>query len=170
MALPKKLKNFNLFLDGESYAGRATEIGLPKLARKMEDFIAGGMAGPIEIDMGQEKLEGEITLAEFSRKVLDTYGVTSADGVTMRFRGAAVNDGTTSATDAIEIVMRGRFKDIDMGTVKNADNSEMKLSYALTYYKYVLNGEDIIEIDMLGMILMVNGVDRLEEQRNALAL
>lgn len=170
MALPKKLKNFNLFLDSESYAGRATEISLPKLARKMEDFNAGGMAGPIEIDMGQEKLEGEVTLAEFSRKVLETYGVTSADGVKLRFRGAAVNDGTTSATDAIEIVMHGRFKEIDMGAIKNAENTEMKLSYGLTYFKYILNGEVIIEIDMLGMVLMVNGVDRLEEQREALAL
>jgi len=170
MALPKKLKNFNLFLEGESYAGRAVEITLPKLARKMEDFQAGGMAGPIEIDMGQEKLEGEFTLAEFSRNVLKTYGVTSADGVAMRFRGAAVNDGTTSATDAIEIVMRGRFKEMDMGNIKNAENTEMKLSYGLTYFKYTLNGEDIIEIDMLGMICIVDGVDRLEEQREALAL
>jgi len=27
MALPRKLKNFNLFADGESYAGVATEVG-----------------------------------------------------------------------------------------------------------------------------------------------
>lgn len=170
MALPKKVKNFNVFLEGEGYAGRATEIALPKLARKMEDYQAGGMLGPIDIDMGQEKLEGELTLAEFSRKVLEQYGVSSADGVQMRFRGAAVNDGTTSETDAVEIVMRGRFKEMDMGSVKNGENTEMKLSYSLTYYKYVLNGEDIIEIDMANMILMVGGVDRLEEQRTALGM
>ena len=170
MALPKKVKNFNTFLDGESYAGRATEIALPKLARKMEEFDAGGMLGPVDIDMGQEKLESEITLAEFSRKVLETYGVGSADGVQMRFRGAAVNDGTTSETDAIEITMRGRFKEIDMGSVKRGENTEMKLNASLTYYKYTLNGEDIIEIDMVNMICIVNGVDRLEEQREALGI
>ena len=170
MALPQLLKNFNLFLEGEGYAGRATEITLPKLARKMEEFDAGGMLGPIDIDMGQEKLEAEITLAEFSRKVLETYGIASADGVQMRFKGAAVNDGTTSATDAIEIVMRGRYKEIDMGTVKRGENAPMKLSASLTYYKYVLNGEDIIEIDMVNMIFVVNGVDRMEEMSEALGL
>lgn len=170
MALPKKIKNFNLFLDGEGYSGRATEVTLPKLSRKMEDFEAGGMLGPISIDMGQEKLEGECTIAEYSRKLLEQYGVGSADGVQMRFRGAAVNDGTTSETDAIEVVMRGRFKELDMGTVKKSDNNEMKLSYALTYYKYTLNGQDIIEIDMVNMIFIVGGVDRLKEQREALGL
>lgn len=170
MALPKKLKNFNQFLDGVGFAGRATEIALPKLARKVEDYQAGGMPGPIEIDMGQEKLETEVTLAEFSRAMLETYGILSADGVSQRFRGAAVSDGTTSETDAIEIVMRGRWREIDMGTVKAGENTEMKLAGSLTYYKYVLNGEDIIEIDMLNMTLKVGGVDRLAEQREALGL
>lgn len=170
MALPKKLKNFNLFLDGESYAGRATEIELAKLSRKMEEYRGGGMNGPVDIDMGMEKLESTITLAEYSRATLNHFGVTSVDGVQMRFKGAAVNDGTTSETDAIEIVMRGRFKEIDMGSAKSGDDSSMKLAASLSYYKYIVNGEDIIEIDLLNMVEIVNGEDRLAEQREALGL
>lgn len=170
MALPKKLKNFNVFLDGVGYAGRATEMTLPKLARKMEEYRGGGMNGPIDIDMGQEKMEPEITLAEFSKDLLLQYAITSADGVQMRFLGAAVNDSAGSETDAIEVVMRGRFKEIDMGTAKAGEDSPMKLSSTLTYYKYVLNGETLIEIDLLNMVEIVGGEDRLEQQRNALGI
>ncbi|MBJ9626117.1 phage major tail tube protein, partial [Burkholderia multivorans] len=34
MALPSKLKNFNVFEDGTSFVGEVTEIQLPKLTRK----------------------------------------------------------------------------------------------------------------------------------------
>ena len=170
MALPKKLKNFNQFIDGVGYAGRATEVELPKLARKFEEYRAGGMSGPVEIDMGQEKLEGNITLAEYSRAVLEQYATTGVDGVGMRFRGAALNDEAGGTTDAIEIVMRGRFKEIDFGSAKAGDDTPMKIAYTLSYFKYMLNGEDIIEIDLVNMIEKVGGVDRLAEQRNALGL
>ena len=56
MALPRKLKNFNLLLDGESYAGVASEVVLPKLTRKTEEFRGGGMNGPVSADMGLEAL------------------------------------------------------------------------------------------------------------------
>lgn len=170
MALPKKIKNFNQFIDGVGYAGRATEVELPKLSRKMEEYRAGGMDGPVDIDMGQEKLEGNITLAEFSRAILEQHAITGVDGVGMRFRGAAVSDDASGTTDAIEIVMRGRFKEIDMGTVKAGEDTPMKIAYTLSYYKYMVNGDTIIEIDLVNMICMVNGVDRLAEQRNALGL
>jgi len=170
MALPKKLKNFNAFIEGEGYAGRATEMVLPKLVRKMEEYRAGGMNGPVDIDMGQEKMEAEITLAEYSRKLLEKYGVTSADGVQMRFRGAAVSDGAGSETDAIEVIMRGRMREIDLGTAKAGEDAPMKLSASLSYFKYVLNGEDIIEIDLLNMVEIVAGEDRLQQQRDALGI
>jgi len=63
MSLPSTLKNFNLFNDGASYMGIAEEIKLPKLKRKMEAYRAGGMNGPVKVDLGQEGLEMEFTCA-----------------------------------------------------------------------------------------------------------
>ena len=170
MALPKKLKNFNAFIEGVGYAGRVEEMTLPKLARKMEEYRAGGMNGPVDIDMGQEKMENEFTLAEFSRDIILKYAVTEVDGVQLRFLGAAVNDSAGSETDAIEVVARGRFKEIDMGTIKTGENTPMKVAASLSYYKYVLNGETLIEIDLLNMVEIVGGEDRLQQQREAIGL
>lgn len=36
MGLPRKLKNFNLSVDGTSYLGEATEFTQPKLTMKLE--------------------------------------------------------------------------------------------------------------------------------------
>lgn len=170
MALPKTLKHFNMFIDGRGYAGRVEEVQLPKLSRKMIEYSAGGMLGPIEMDMGMEKLDGELTLAEFSRELLVTFGICDASGVLLRFRGAAIADDADCTTSAIEVVMRGRFKEIDMGTAKHGEKGQMKLSYTLTRFEYHENDVNLIEIDLINMIENINGVDRTKQTRDALAL
>ena len=52
MSLPRKLKNMNLFNEGESYLGQIKTVVLPKLTRKMEDYRGGGLNAPLKIDMG----------------------------------------------------------------------------------------------------------------------
>jgi len=39
---------------------------------------------------------------------------------------------------------------------------------SLTYLKWILDGTVLVEIDLIGMIYMVNGVDRMKEIRAAL--
>ena len=41
---------------------------------------------------------------------------------------------------------------------------------ALTYYKLEVGGRLIYEIDMVGMVLVIDGVDQLAEERSALGL
>lgn len=54
MAMPRKLKNMNLFNDGGSYQGLVKSCTLPPLARKMEPFRGGGMNGPVKADLGHD--------------------------------------------------------------------------------------------------------------------
>ena len=168
--LPKTLKNFNLFIEGEGYAGRVEELTLPKLSRKMEEYRGGGFNGDIEIDLGMEKLEMEFTLREYSRAVLDQWGICDAAGIGLRFLGAAVRDDSGCETDSIEVVIRGRWRELDFDSAKAGEMNTLKVMVAATYYKYLVNGDEVIEIDHLNMIEKVNGQDRLEEQRQALSL
>ena len=86
--LPKKLENFNVIVDGRPLAGIAEEITLPKFARKLESFRAGGMIGPVSLDLGIEELKLEFTLAEFNADILSGWGVPDASGIGVRFMGA----------------------------------------------------------------------------------
>ncbi|MCK5354513.1 MAG: phage major tail tube protein [Methyloprofundus sp.] len=166
--LPKIIKNSNLFVEGGSFMGRADELVLPKLSRKMEEYRGAGMNAPVEIDMGSEKLEAEFSLKEFSKDILLQYGIVDSSGVAVRFRAAALREDSSGDTDAIEIVMRGRWRELDMGSLKAGDVSVMKVAVAVSYYKYILNGETLIELDSLNMVEKVGENDRLAEQRKAL--
>lgn len=167
--LPRKLKNMNLFNDGISYVGQIEEVVLPQLNRVMEEWRAGGMNAPIKTDQGMEALSMEWTCGGLMDEPLRQFGITQHDGVLLRFAGAYQRDDS-SKTAAVEVVVRGRHENIDMGTAKVGDNSPMKVTSALSYYKITIDGEEIIEIDIINMIEKVNGVDRLADQRKAIGI
>lgn len=167
MALPRKLKNFNVFGNGESYLGQVTEVTLPTLTRSMEEYRGGGMSGPVQIDNGQEAIEIEHKYGGMMRSILRQYGVIQHDGVQLRFAGAYQRDDT-GAMDAVEVVIRGRHQELGMGNAKAGDDTEFSVKTAASYYKLTINGRVEIEIDLVNMIERIGGVDRLAEQRRAI--
>lgn len=169
MGLPKKLRNFNMFINGTSFAGEAAEIQLPKLSRKTEDYRGAGMTGDVESDMGNEKMTLEHTYGGIVRAILNQWGVLSADGVLLRFSGSYRSDDV-SKYDIVDVTVRGRHKEIDMGTAKMAGETSFKVQTSLSYYKLVINNETVIEMDFLNGIEIVNGVDLLAGERAALGL
>ncbi|MET1080302.1 MAG: phage major tail tube protein [Pseudomonas sp.] len=169
MALPRKLKNMNMFDDGESFHGQVASVTVPKLVRKMEEWRGGGMNVPIKIDQGMEVLSCEWTCGGFMRTVMEQFGLAKHDGVGLRFAGAYQREDSDSV-DAIEIVMRGRHEEIDQGEAKPGEETEFKVVSTVSYYKLIMNGTTLIEIDAVGMVEMVNGVDRLAAQRRAIGL
>jgi P2 family phage contractile tail tube protein len=166
--IPRVLKNFNMFADGRGYAGKVAELTLPKLTKKMEEFRGGGMNAPVEIDMGMEKLESEFTLKEYSEDVLLLWGVIDNAGVSLEFKGALQSDDIDGSVTAVRVVMRGRWKEIDGGTWKAGEDTSMKVSVAISYFRYESNGVPLIEIDVPNMIEMVGDVDRLSAIRQAI--
>lgn len=168
MALPRKLKFMNLFVDGNSYVGQVTEVTQPKLAMKMEEYRAGGMFAPVDINLGLEKLEVEFKMGGYMIELLRQFGG-AIDGVPLRFLGAYQQDDTEEVA-SIELVMRGRFSEIDSGNSKTGDDTEQTFKATLTYYKLMENGADIVEIDALNHVFVVNGNDKLAEHRSAIGL
>lgn len=169
MGLPQKLRFFNVFNDGNSYQGEVTELELPKLTRKLEDYQSGGMAAPIADDRGMEALTLTHTYGGIMRGILNQWGEGKHDGVQIRFAGSyQAADSDTPV--AVEVTVRGRHKEIDFGSQKAADDTSFKVETRLSYYKLTMNNEDVIEIDLLNMVEKVNGVDRMEKHRQAMGL
>src|SRR5690625_2663673 len=94
MSLPQKLKNFNLFNEGQSYLGKAATVTLPNLTAQMEEWRGAGMDAPVDIDLGMEKLEMEWTAGGWLPDALKQFGVLNASGVGLRFTGAIQADDT----------------------------------------------------------------------------
>lgn len=171
MALPHKLKNMNLFNDGNLYRGKAKSVTLPALGRKMEAYRGGGMNGPVKADLGMsdDGIQLEWKLGGLDLIVLKQFGAVNASGVAMRFAGAFEQDDTGEVS-AVEITVRGRHESIEMGEAKPGEDTEHTIKTTCTYYKLTVDNEDIIEIDLLNFIEKVGGVDMLEKQRSAIGL
>ncbi|WP_193162983.1 phage major tail tube protein [Enterobacter ludwigii] len=171
MALPRKLKHFNVFLNGYDYHGVAESVDLPKLTRKFENGRYAGMPGSAAADMGldDEALTMNWTLGGYDSEVYKQMGSPVVDGCMVRFAGSLQRDDTGEIS-AIEVVVRGRHKEIDPGTSKEGDNTSLKTTTICTYYKLTIDGEELIEIDVVNMMDKAGGVDRMAQHRKNIGL
>lgn len=169
MGLPRKLKNFAVFVDGENYMGEVPEVTLPTLSRKMDEYRGGGMNMPVELDFGMEKMEAEVKAAGWFAGMLASWGTPRVDGAMLRFAGALQPDDS-GAVQACEVVLRGRFTEFDPGSAKAGDATEQSYKMAVSYYKLTLDGQVLLEIDAVNMIENVNGEDRMSQVRAALGV
>lgn len=171
MAMPRKLKNQNIFNDANSYRGVAKTVTLPDLTRKLEMWRGAGMDGAVGADlgMGDDGLKIEWTVGGLDLISLRQYGTTNASGVALRWAGAYQQDDTGVVTK-VEVIARGRHETYSFGDAEAGEDTEHTITTVCTYYKLIVDGNEEIEIDLLGMIFKVNGVDILAEQRSAIGL
>ncbi len=162
------LREFSLFVDGRGYVGKVPELTPPKLTLKTEEYRAGGMAAPVDIDMGLEKLTCEFTLSEYNPEIFALFGLADGNAVQITFRGAIRDEGGKDIP--VLIAVRGLFTEIDVGSWQAASKIEKKCKVSCRYYRLEMDGKEIHEIDAVNMIQKVNGVDQLESVRNAIGI
>lgn len=165
--LPKKLKDFNLFGNGNNWEGEISQVTLPELGRNLVDYRGSGMDGPVGVDMGQNAIEFNWTCPGMIVEAYNNYGAPQHDADQLRFVGSYESDETGDVIP-VEIVVRGRTATVGSSTAQNGEDNDTEMTTRCSYYKLVVAGEDIIEIDKLGRIFNVRGVDRYAERRNAL--
>lgn len=169
MAMPNKLKAMNLYGDGDNWQGQVETITPPKLQRNMTEWRGAGMDGPVDVDMGMQKMEMSVVLGGLIPEVFNNWGTPLAETDSLRFLGS-YEDDETGDVHSVEITARGRYSNIDMGDAKPGETTEHTLTLTLNYYRLVIDGKALIEVDVIHHILTVNGVDRLAARRKALGL
>jgi P2 family phage contractile tail tube protein len=165
--IPKVLKNFNLFVDGQGYAGLVEELTLPKLSLKHDDLYNGGMDAPISLEMGMDKLECDFTLSEYNEAIIKQFGLRDGAQVPLTLKGGL--DDETGVTPVV-VTLKGAWKDLDMGSWKPGEKATLKAMVCLRYYKLSIGGTDLVEVDVQNMVRMIDGVDQLAPMRDAIGL
>ncbi len=97
------------------------------------------------------------------------YAATGTASVPLRFAGSYQRDDT-GETVPVEVVLRGRQKEIDLGEAKQGEDTESKISLMCTYFKLTMNGSELVEIDTVNLIEKVSGTDMLEAHRQNIGL
>lgn len=164
----KKIKGFQVNMNSKPYPNMVSKFTPPKFTRKTEEFRAGDMDTPVEIDLGGEKLEATIVWEENSYDVMDTYGACNDKAVKLRLSASAENESCDY--DKVEIYLEGRFMEIDRGDFEAGSNTQMTTRFAASIYAEYLNNKEKIYIDKRLKIHRVNGKDRLAKRREAMGM
>ena len=162
--LPKIIKDAILSVEGQGYAGRIDNVEWPKITRKTEEDRAGGMFGPVLLDLGQEAMELTFESPEQTSEMIATYGVCGLSGVKFRINASAESEMDCDG-HGIEAVMTGRIKEIDFGSSKPGELQKTKYTIALATFKYAVDGRTLFDIDFPNNVYIVNGRDLLEKRR-----
>ena len=158
----------NLFIDGYGYAGRVDES--PPGPYDQDRRSPGGRHGlAVELDMGMERLEASMIISEFDPDIFRSFGLLDSGGVLISVRGATQRQSDATVTP-VTVNMIGGWRSLDPGAWAAGTKTCLTINAALTYYRLIIDGEDLVEIDAINMIRIINGVDQLAAQRLAIGL
>ncbi|EIY1206745.1 phage major tail tube protein [Escherichia coli] len=155
MAIPKKLRLFTMFVDGDNYIGKIPSVTLPKITRKTEDYQGGGMLGSAAVDLGLDSgaLDASMVVGGMVEELILKWGG-DIDELRTRFVGEIYSGGKSSL---LEIEMRGRITEVDQGEAKQGDDTSHTYALKNTYYKLSVDDKPLLEIDLLNFIYKRNG-------------
>lgn len=161
-----RVTNANIYIDGVNLLGTAEEVSAPMIKHKMSEHKALGMVGTVEFWSGIEKMESKIKWNSFYRDVLEK-AANPFKSVQIQVRGSVEIFDSTGRSSEQPIVMNltAQFKDFPMGNFKQHDNVELENNLNVTYAKMTMNGQEILEIDVLANVYKVNGQDVLGTYR-----
>lgn len=161
-----RLTNANIYIDGKSLLGRAEEVNLPVVKHKMSEHKALGMVGMMEFFAGIEKMEAKIKWNSFYVDVMKKMGdPTTALQIQVRSSLEVYTSNGRTEQQPVVCYMTGIPKDFPMGNFKQHDNVELESNLNVIYCKLEVNGENIMEVDVLANIYKVDGVDLLAQYR-----
>ena len=162
-----RIVNANIYIDGTNLIGRAEEVKLPDIQAIMAEHKALGMVGKIELPAGFDKLEGEVKwnslYEEAAKAMANPY-----KSVQLQCRSSIETYGAQGRIQEVSLVtfLTVMFKKNPLGTFKQHDNAEFGSSFAATYIKQVIDGDEVLELDYMANIFRVGGEDMLADYRS----
>ncbi len=147
--------------------GQVSEIKLPTITLKKEDYRVGFTSVPITL--GLEPLETEITMVEQVKEMFLLFGVLGASGAgtLVSFKGYQEGAGLVSSNE-IEIQMRGHFHELDLGTAKRGEMPSNVIKVGLEDFVYKQDGVPLITVNGLTNTLMIGTTDKMLKAKKAL--
>jgi len=161
-----RLTNANIYMDGVNFLGQVEEANLPDVKFMFAEHKALGMVGKVELPSGVDKLEAKLKFnapyRDAARKLANPY-----KSVSLQLRG---NLETYSAAGKLQEVPYVVFlvvtpKNAPMGNFKQHDNVELEVTLNCTYVRQEIDGESVMELDVLANMFKVDGEDMLQNYR-----
>ena len=167
----KRLTNANIYINGNSFLGRAEEVTTPMIKYKQSEHKALGMIGTFELFSGIDKIEAKIKWNSLYEEVLKEIS-NPTQVIKMQVRGSIETYDATGRAEEVPVIcyMDCFAKDFPMGNFKQHDNVEIETNFNVVYAKLEINGVEKYEVDILSNILVIEGKDVLATYRANLGI
>jgi len=160
------MRNFQLFVQEQGYAGKIKTFTPPNLAILTEDFRAGNMDMAIAIDVGMEAMESSWVLTSVEPGILGLSLL--ANPINVKVRAAQVD--TDCEVRPVVFEMAGKITANEWAALEAGKVTECTCKMKLTFYKLTIDGDVIHEIDPENMVRIVGGEDQLAAIREAMGV
>lgn len=161
--IPEKVNDYNVYQDGAKLIGLAADVELPSIKMKTSTIEGVGVGGEIDSPtIGQfESLEAKMKFNTLYSSATDLMNPINTVNLTLRAAQQVYDKTGGYAFKGLRIVMGGRVKEFNPGTVKKGDTMDAETTLELTYYMIEVDGEQVVEVDKLNGVYKVNGSDML---------
>lgn len=170
--IPEVLNSMRIYNDGEDNCLGIANVDLPEMPNLTQTISGVGMAGEVDAPILGQYGSMETTL-NWRTPHHEAIKMGGGQAVALEIRGAIQNwdSGVNDyVIDAIRVVIRGRAKNLALGTFETANTTDTTNTIETTYIKIDLNGKTVREIDKYACLDAVNGVNMLENIKEALGL
>jgi hypothetical protein len=167
----KQLMNCNLYAEGGSFQGALNSVTLPEVKHKSGEHKGGDMIGVAKLPGAMEAMQSTLKLnglyEDFHALMADPNRMVSL----MVRANQKVRDGLGNITqEPVTLYLRGWCSSRKVGELKSSEGSNPEYILEVFYWRLVVNGQDIEEVDIENCVHRVNGEDLLAEYRSNLGI
>lgn len=166
-----KVYDANVYINDASVHGEASEVTAPTISATMTDYNALGMIAKAEFFNGFEAMETSIKW-KYPDNAIKKACANFMKPVEIMIRSSKAeydNNGLT-AEKPVVLHIKGYPKQHETGGYKAKEDVELNTTFSTLYLKEIVDGEEIVEIDVLNNIYKVGGEDLLAERRQNLGI
>lgn len=166
-----KVQDANIYVNGTSTHGQASEVSLPDITFNKGEYNALGLVGTPKFFNGIDAMEATIkwNYPEEAIQIALANPRKSVD-LMVRSNKAIYRDGDLDDEQPVVVYLRGTSSKHPTGSFKAKEDTELETTLDITYIKQEVAGREIIEVDVLNNIFRINGEDQLKVYKQNLGI
>lgn len=171
MTTIRTVYNANVYMDGTSHAGKASEVTLPDLKAKMLDHNPISGIGSMELPIGLEKMGMKIKWntvdADVLAKVCNFFVPVN---LMIRSNSDTWVNSERTGSAAVVATIRAKSKTAPPINIKHQDNVDIETEFSVTAYKLEIGERVILDVDIEAQVCIIDGVDVFAQYRENLGI
>lgn len=161
-----KIDNANVYINGNSFLGKAKSIKLPEFEVEMTEHKNLGLVGTIKLPSGVNALEGEIVWDGFYPEVAAIANNPYRTAQLQVRADVSIYNAAGRATEVPLVMMLNcNFNKTPLGEYKPKEAAEYAMTYQATMIKQSIDGKEVLYFDAFTNKWRVGGQDVLEVYR-----